>query len=141
MNAGLMSKGILADNGLVILHRESRHRRHQLGSPGQQFGVDASAVGKHVITGADGHHHLFQRCVACALAQAVDRAFDLPRTTANSGQRIGHRHAQIIMAVGRENRLVRIWNGFDYPFEHVGDFERRGIADRVGNIDRGGNRH
>ena len=54
------------------------------------------------------HHDLFERGVAGPLADAVDGAFDLPRAGVDAGQRVGHRHAEIVVAVHREARLVGV---------------------------------
>ena len=48
---------------------------------------------------ADRHDDLLHGGVAGALAQAVDRALDLPSTVRDSGQRVGGRHAEVVVAV------------------------------------------
>ncbi len=68
------------------------------------------------------HHDFFERGVAGALADAVDGAFDLPRAAAHAGQRIRHRHAEIVMAMHREHApcrnsaraRARVWNSAKY---------------------------
>ena len=45
----------------------------------------------------DGHDDLFQGGVACALANAVDGALDLPRARHCPGQAVGRRQAQVVL--------------------------------------------
>ncbi len=56
------------------------------------------------------HHHLFEGGVARALAQTVDRDLHLTRAILHGGQRVGRRHAQVIVAVGRDDGLVDVGN-------------------------------
>ena len=71
-------------------------------------GVDAGVVGQHVAAGLDRHDDLLERGVAGPLADAVDRAFDLPRAALDAGQRIGDRQAEIVVAMDGEDRLVGV---------------------------------
>ena len=54
------------------------------------------------------HDDLFERRVARALADAVDRALDLPHAGADRGQRVGDGEAEIVVAVRAEDRAVGI---------------------------------
>ena len=78
MDAALMRERIPADDGLIVLHRKRRHRGYQLGGASQHGCVDVVPVRINVRAGAQRHHHFLERGVAGALADAVDRAFDLP---------------------------------------------------------------
>jgi hypothetical protein len=69
-------------------------------------GVDAGLVGHDVGAHPHRHHHLLERGVARALAEAVDRALDLPRAGLDGGQRVGRRHAEVVVAVGRDHVRV-----------------------------------
>ena len=133
-----MREGVLAHDRLVVLHREGRDGRDQLRGAGQHRRLDARLVGQHVAASADRHHDFFQRRIARPLAEAVDRALDLPCAARDAGQRIGDREAEIVMAMGREDRLVGIRHARDHLAEHRGIFLRNGIADRVGQVDRRG---
>ncbi len=137
MNAALMRECIAADDGLVVLHRERRGSGHHFRRPRQHGGVDLAPPRKHVVAHIDRHHDFFQRGIACPLADAVDGAFDLPRAAGDAGQRVRHRHAEIVMAVHREYRLVGIRHPFDQGAHEAGIFLWRGVADGVGDIDRG----
>ena len=56
-------------------------------------------VRKHIGPHLERRRNLFQRRIARALADAVDRALHLPRAGANRRQRIRHRQSQIVVAV------------------------------------------
>jgi hypothetical protein len=135
VDARLVGEGVTPNDRLVVLDRKRRHRRHQLRCPRQQLGIDAGGERQHVGAGAQRHDDLFQRRVAGPLADAVDGAFDLPGTGGDAGQRVGHRKAEIVVAMGREHDLV----GAGHPGAQHGDeggiFLRHRVADGVGNID------
>jgi len=54
------------------------------------------------------HRDLFQRGVAGTLSDAVDRDLHLPCSGQNAVQGIRRRHAQIVMTVGGDDRLVDV---------------------------------
>jgi hypothetical protein len=68
-----------------------------------------------------GHHDLFQRGVARALAQTVDRAFDLPRAARHGGQAVGRRHAEVVVAMGGEDHVLAALAFRDQAADQVGD--------------------
>ena len=108
VDAALMGEGVTADDRLVVLHRERGDGRDQLRRPRQHLGVDAGPERHHVVAHPHRHHHLFERGVAGALADAVDGALDLAGAGAHAGERIRHRHAEIVMAMHGKARLVGI---------------------------------
>ena len=65
-------------------------------------------------------------------------ALDLADAGAHAGERVRHRHAEVVVAVRREPRLV----GVRHPLaQHRDEREilvRDGVADGVGDVDRGG---
>ena len=77
---------------------------------------------QHVVAHAHRHHDLFQRGIAGALADAVDGAFDLPRARLHAGERIGDRHAEIVVAMHREHRLVGIRHASRAPFRNISKY-------------------
>ena len=97
-------------------------------------GVERHAIGPRLHR----HHDLFQRRVACALADAVDGAFDLPCARDDTGQRVGNGETEVVVAVGREDRLVGIRHALAQHLEQRGVLFRHGVADGVGNVDGGG---
>ena len=76
--------------------------------------------------------------VAGPLTDAVDGAFHLTRSRQYTGQGIGHCQTQIIVAMGGKGHLVCVRNSVAQHGDDVEEFLRRGIAHRVGHIDRGG---
>ena len=80
------------------------------------------------------HHDLFERRVAGALADAVDRALDLPRAGLHGGQRVRDGQAEIVVAVRRQDRAVA--DARAHGREHALDIGRQRVADRVGQVDR-----
>ena len=82
------------------------------------------------------HHDFFERAVAGALADAVDRAFDLPRAGDDGRQAVGHRHAEIVVAVHRQADLVDAAHVLAQVAEQLGELIGHGVADRVGNVHR-----
>ena len=69
-------------------------------------------------------------------AKAVN-AFNLPSACLHTGQAIGNRQPQIIVAMSRQNRLVHIRHALAQHGYGFGIFLRHGVAHRVGNINRG----
>ena len=85
--------------------------------------------------GFQRHHHLFQRAIARALADAVDRAFDLPGAAANRGQAVGDRHAEIVMAMGRKDDVTFAADVRGEVAEQIVHFLRAGVTHRVGDVE------
>ena len=71
--------------------------------------VERQAIGAHLR----GHHDFFERRVAGALADAVDRALDLPRAGGQRRERVGDREPEVVVAVRAEDRLVRVRHAAD----------------------------
>ena len=82
------------------------------------------------------HHDLLERRVAGALADAVDRALHLTRAALDRRQRVGHRQAEIVVAVRAEDDLVGVRDALADAAEEVQHFVRRRVADGIGQIDR-----
>ena len=138
VNAGLMRKRVLTDDGLVELHREARHGRHTARDLHDLLRVDASRERHDVVADLHRHDDLFQRGIACAFAKPVDRAFDLTCTRFDCSKAVGGRHAQIVVTVRGENHLVGPGHGFDEAADQVGGFTRCRVSNRIGNVDRRG---
>ena len=86
VDAGLMSKGIGADNRLIGLHREAGNTGHKLGAGHDFTGIDVHMTGKHVLAGRDRHDHFFQCRIAGSLTETVDGALHLTGTVQHGGQ-------------------------------------------------------
>ena len=89
------------------------------------------------MAGLQRHDDLLERGVAGALADAVDRALDLPRAGLDPGQAVGHRHAQVVVAVRADDRLADVADAFPERANHGRILGGRGIADGVGDVDGG----
>jgi O-acetyl-ADP-ribose deacetylase (regulator of RNase III) len=72
-------------------------------------GLDREDVGAR----AHRHHDLFERGVAGALAEAVDRALDLARAGQHRGERVGHGQAEVVVAMHRPHHLVGVGHALD----------------------------
>src|SRR3984957_19885134 len=92
----------------------------------------------HVVAHPHRHHRLFQRGIAGALADAVDGALDLAGAGAYAGERIRHRHAEVVVAMHREDGLVGIRHPIAHHLDQRKIFLRHRVPDGVGNIDGGG---
>ena len=56
--------------------------------------------------GLEYHSHLLERCVTSALAYAVDGHLHLSCAVQHTCYGVGCRHTQVVVAVGREDRLT-----------------------------------
>src|SRR6266480_1752794 len=81
---------------------------------------------------------LVQYGVAGALADAVDGALDLADAGAHAGERVRHRHAEVVVAMGGEARLVGVGHAVAYHLDQREIFLGNGVTDGVGDIDGGG---
>ena len=92
----------------------------------------------NVLVAAQGHHNLFERGVAGAFADAVDRHLGLPGAVQDAAQRIGRSHAQVVVAMGGDDRPVDVRDMIDEVFDLGAVFVRKAVARRVGDVDHGG---
>ena len=109
-----MRKSGLADIGGLLVRRAVKtfiqhpRQRHQLR---QVFLGDACLIAKLENKRWDQRD---QVGIAAPLAKSVDGALHLARAGADGGQRVGHRHPRVIMAVNAKTRLGnRLANGAD----------------------------
>ena len=89
-----------------------------------------------VVPRPQRHHDLFQRAVAGPLADAVDRALDLPGAVLDGGQAVGDGQAQVVVAVDADDRLVDVRHALVEVRDDAGVLRGRGVADGVGDVDR-----
>ena len=82
------------------------------------------------------HHDFLERRVAGPLAEAVDRALDLPGPSFDRGQAVGDAQPQIVVTVGTQHGLADVGHVFPQILEDVPILRGDRVADRVGNIDR-----
>jgi hypothetical protein len=78
------------------------------------------------------------RAVARALTQSVDGALDLSRTTdLHASQRVGHCHAEVVVAVHRPDRLVAVGNALAQGADEFAVQLGHCISHRVRHVDGG----
>ena len=114
--------------------------RNHLGGAGQHRALDVAPVRHDIGAGLDRHHDFFQRGVARPLPDAVDGGLNLTRATLDARQRVGDGETQIVMAVHREDRFIRVRHPLANGDEHPPVFVRHRIADGVRQVDGGGAR-
>ena len=100
------------------------------------LGVHAGLGVVEVLSRAQRHDDLFKARVARALADAVDRAFDLRRARADAFERIRDRHAEVVVAVDGDVDVLDALDVFTQVGDEVIHLLRRGVADGVGHIQR-----
>ena len=102
MDAGLVRERVAPDDRLVRLHLIAGEARDHPRGARELARVEAGVEAVLVAPGPQEHHDLLQRAVAGPLADAVDRALDLPRAGEQPGVGVGDGHAQVVVAVDRE---------------------------------------
>ena len=85
----------------------------------------------------EGDYHFLERSVTRALADPVDGALDLTDSRANGRERVGDRHAQVVMTMSAERNAVGIAEVFADLGEHRTVFFRHRVPHRVGQIQYG----
>lgn len=134
-----MGEGVDAHHRLVAGDDRLGDLAQNLGGADQVAAVGAGRNAIAVLADLQRHDDLFDRAVAGPLADAVDRALDLTRAAFDGGQGVGDRHAQVVVAVGREDHvrmtLLDARRQGAVGFAHL--FRGR-IADGVGHVQRSG---
>src|SRR5262249_46714569 len=102
------------------------------------FGLHARRNVVVTLSRIERHHDLFERGVARALADAVERALDLPRAVLDRGKTVGDSQAQIVMAMGADGDSFGVLESFAEGADQLAVFGGRLIAYRVRYIDDGG---
>ncbi len=137
VNAGFVGEGVRADDGLVPLDDHAGHLADQTAGAVQLARVHAGpAVVVLVATHLQSHDELFQRAVARALTQPVDRALDAARAVAHGRQRVGHGQAQVVVAMDMDDRLADVRHVLHQVRDQPAELDRHGVAHRVGNVHR-----
>ena len=105
---GLVRERVAPDDRLVRLHRVAGQARHEPRGPGDLPRHGAGVQADVGLARVQQHHDLLERGVAGALADAVDRALDLARAGQQPGERVGHRQAQVVVAVDRQHDVAQV---------------------------------
>ncbi len=130
-------ESVLADDGLVVLHRKRRDGRDEARGARDHRGVDVRPERHHVVARLDRHHDLFQRRVARPLAKPIDGAFDLACARLHAGEAVGDGQPQIVMAVGGKDHPLCAGHALAQHGDDVYEFIRHRVAHRVGDVDGG----
>ena len=83
----------------------------------------------------DNHRNFFQSRVAGAFADTVDGHFHLSCAVQHTAHRVGRCHAQVVVAVGRNDGLFDALHVFHQIADFCSIFRRQAVARRVGNVD------
>src|SRR5260370_32722681 len=110
MYAGFVREGVTPDDGFVRLNAEADDPREQLAGRINLASVDSGLKSESIAAHVQCHHDLFQRCVARALADAVNSALDLTCTCVDGGETVRHREAEIVMTVDANRDVFSIAN-------------------------------
>ena len=132
------AKAFLPTIALLYWTGNAGDLRDELRGAEQHRRIDVGVVGQHVAARLDRHDDLFQRRVAGALAEAVDGALDLARAALDAEQRVGDGEAEVVVAVGGEDRLVGVGHALAQHADERDVFLRHRVADGVGDVDGGG---
>src|SRR5207248_2790900 len=137
VNACLVGERVLADDGLVRLHVDAGDVREQPRGAEDLFRLHAGLGAEVVLASVQRHHDFFERGVAGPLADTVDGALHLPRAVHDARQRVGHRLAEIVVAVDGEHVRARVpLEPLLDPRDPLAPLAGDGVADRVGDVDR-----
>ena len=136
VDARLVLERVPADDRLVELHRVPGEPGDQARRARQLFAVDGRLdVAEVVAARAQRHHDLFQRGVAGALAEPVDRALHLTGTRGDARQRVRDREAEVVVAVCRHDELAV--HVVDDVADELGELLGHAVPDGVGDVQRG----
>ena len=105
-----MGKGVFPHDCLVELNREAGHRCHTPRQVHDLGGIDIRVKRHDVAAHFHRHDDFFQSCVACAFTKAIDRAFDLTGPAGHCGQRIGGRHAKVVVTMRGKDDVLGPWD-------------------------------
>ena len=108
MYAGFVREGVASDNGFVRLNAEADDLREHLAGRIDFPRVDSGFKSEPITAHVQRHHYLFQRCVAGALADAVDGALDLPCTGVDRGETVRNCETEIVMTVDANGNVLSI---------------------------------
>src|SRR6266705_730047 len=139
VNSGFVRKRIAPDNCLVRLHAEADNLREQLTGRIDFAGIYAGFKRQPISAHAHGHHNLFQRSVSRALANAVDGAFDLPRSGFNSCEAIRYGQAEIVVTVHADRDVFAIsGDSLSQGPDELRKFTRESVSDSIRHVENRG---
>ena len=138
MYARAVGERIGADDCLVGWNLGAEHVGDQAAGSVQLARLDAGMHAEVIGARAQRHDDLFQRGVACPLSESVDGALHLARAVEHAMERVGHGHAQVVVAVHADHGAFDSGDVLADAANQRAVLFRHGIAGGVGNIDHGG---
>ena len=138
MNAGFVRERIFTNDGFVARNGHAGDLRHQAARWKEPGRMNPGMHSQNILAGLDRHCHFLERAIACAFADAVDRAFDLACAGAYGGQAVCDRHPQVVVAVSGEHGLADIADVACEVRKDFVQFVGYRIANGVRDIDRRG---
>ena len=99
MNSRLVCEGIFSDDGLIPRDRHAGNAGHQPRGRVQALRVDVRFGIEERFARPQGHDDFFERAIARAFADTVDRALDLSSARDHRRQAVGDRHPEIVVTV------------------------------------------
>ena len=137
MNPRLMSKSVGTNDRLVRGDGVTGAARDEFAGAAELRGVDTGLQSNLFAARAEHHHEFLERGVARAFADAVERALGLPRTGAETGERIGDRETKVVVAMHGDRHILRARRILDDTGNERTELVGHRIADGVGDIERG----
>src|SRR5689334_20229260 len=135
VNPSLMRESVATDDCFIRLHVEADDARKQLARRVKLLRLDTRFERQTIGAYVQRHHDLFERRVARALTDAIDRALDLPRARFNRRESVRHREAEIVMTVNTDSHVSISYDSFAHLLDQARVLIRRRVAHRVGNIE------
>jgi hypothetical protein len=80
------------------------------------------------------HDDLFQRGIACSLADAVDGAFNLAGAGFNCCQAVRHCQSQIVVAMHADGNVAVTNDSFPHRLDQFREFIRQRVTDSVRHV-------
>ena len=137
VDARFVGERVAAHDRLVRLDGEAGQVAHQPGRGGDLLRLDAARELLELRWArAQRHHDLFEGGVAGPLAEPVDRDLDLPRAGLDGRKGVGRGEPQVVVAVDADRRVAA--DEIDDAPDERPELRRDGVADGVGDVDRGG---
>jgi hypothetical protein len=107
------------------LNDHARHLAHQTADARELCRVDLGPDVVEIVSHVQRHDDLFERSVACALADAVDCNLDLPRAVLHGRQAVGDGQPEVVVAVDADHRV--------FDARHVLPDHRDALTELAGN--------
>src|SRR5690606_6788257 len=137
-DAGFVRKGVGTNHRLVRLHGVAGDAGNEPGSRHDLRGIDAGLEVENVATRLYRHDDLLEAGIAGALAEASDRALDLACAVHDSSERVGNRHAEVVVTASGPHHPVGVRYALDQLAQALAPQCGQRVAGGVGHVDRRG---